>query len=79
MTPKQRELYDWIVAYIGLHGYSPSYSEMRDAVGLRSKAGIHRLVNALAERGYIGHMACRHRSIELRRRPLTPADLEIVA
>lgn len=57
------ELLQFIRGYQARKGHSPSYDEMREAVGLSSKAGIHRLVTALHERGYIRRHANRARAI----------------
>ena len=78
MTPKQRQLYDWICAFVAAHGYSPSYVEMMGAMGLRSRAGIHRLVHGLLKRGYITHIPGHARSIQVREEaapPMLPASL----
>lgn len=53
MTAKQKMLLDFIKLYRAVHGITPSYEEMKDAVGLASKSGISRLVIALEERGHI--------------------------
>jgi SOS-response transcriptional repressor LexA len=53
LTKKQRELLDYIEAYHQERGFSPSYQQMMEQLGLHSKSGIHRLVHALAERGHI--------------------------
>jgi repressor LexA len=63
LTKKQRELYDYIAEYIRRHGKGPSYDEMLHATGLKSKSGISRMVNCLRERGWIGHMPHRSRSV----------------
>ena len=53
LTRKQNDLFRFIVSYFEQHGVSPSYDEMKDALGLSSKSGIHRLLEALEERGRI--------------------------
>lgn len=53
MTAKQLALLRYICGYQEAHGYSPSYAEMRDAMGLRSKSGIHRFLASMEERGLI--------------------------
>lgn len=65
LTPRQKELLDYIRAYIDELGYSPSFDEMKAAVGLKSKSGIHRLLAALEERGFIRKLPHRARAIEL--------------
>lgn len=63
ITRQQKRLYDFIVSYLGEKGYSPSFDEMNDALGLRSKSGIHRLIVCLEERGKITRLHGRARSI----------------
>lgn len=53
LTEKQRELLDYINSYSQDRGYAPTYQEMADHLGLRSKSGVHRLVHGLRERGHI--------------------------
>lgn len=53
LTRKQRELLDYISCFIAVEGYGPSFEEMKQALGLKSKSGIHRLVRALEDRGFI--------------------------
>ena len=65
LTKKQKELYDYLVLRIGEDGYSPSFEEMKKHLGLKSKSGIHRLISALEERGYIRRLPYRHRAIEI--------------
>lgn len=67
LTLKQRELLVFLTEYLETHEVSPSFDEMREAVGLASKSGIHRLVSALEERGYIKRLANRARAIEILR------------
>ena len=69
LTPRQFELLRFVHSYVTRHGVSPSFDEMRDALNLRSKSGIHRLISALEERGYIRRLAHRARAIELLRAP----------
>lgn len=65
LTRKQRELLDFIRRYSEANRYSPSFDDMKDALNLRSKSGIHRLVTALVERGCIRRLEHRARSIEV--------------
>lgn len=62
LTGKQKELGRFIASYIQLHEFVPSYQEMADGMDLKSKSGIHRLINGLEERGAIvrvgGHARC---------------------
>lgn len=65
MTQKQAKLLRFIKNHIDDKGYSPSYSEMQEALNLTSKSEISRLVNALEEKGFIYRHPFRARSIEL--------------
>lgn len=65
LTRKQYELLQYINTYQVRQGYSPSYDEMREALALRSKSGVHRLIRALEERGAIRRRPHRARSIEV--------------
>ncbi|MBT5641104.1 MAG: repressor LexA, partial [Rhodobiaceae bacterium] len=65
LTGRQRELLKYINEKMKETGVSPSYDEMRIAVNLSSKSGIHRLINALEERGFIRRLANRARAIEI--------------
>ena len=67
LTRKQKELLDYLTAHAKAHDVPPSFDEMRDALGLASKSGIHRLVSGLEERGYIRRLANRARAIEILR------------
>jgi repressor LexA len=69
LTRKQRELLQYIRGYFDENGVPPSFDEMKDALGLRSKSGIHRLISALEERGFIRRLAHRARAIEIVRMP----------
>lgn len=64
LTPKQRELLDFVRNYISEHGgVSPSHDEMKAAMGLQSKSGITRLIGALEERGFVHRMPNRARTL----------------
>ncbi len=69
LTAKQYELLLYIDTFITQHGVSPSFDEMKEALNLKSKSGIHRLITALEERGFIGRLPYRARALEVRRRP----------
>lgn len=69
LTQKQRELLLFIHESISKNGITPSFEEMKDALNLHSKSGIHRLITALVERGYIERLPNRARAIEVRRLP----------
>lgn len=55
-TKRQHELLVFIDNYVATRGFSPSYDEMKDALGLASKSGIHRLVKGLEERKLINRL-----------------------
>ncbi|MEC9145690.1 MAG: transcriptional repressor LexA [Pseudomonadota bacterium] len=65
LTRKQKELLDFLTAHAEANDVPPSFDEMRDALGLASKSGIHRLVSGLEERGHIRRLANRARAIEI--------------
>lgn len=69
LTRKQHELLLFIVDHCSETGTSPSFEEMKEALNLRSKSGIHRLVTALEERGFIRRHAHRARALEVVRVP----------
>ena len=69
LTRKQLELLDYINTHMEREGVPPSFDEMKDALELRSKSGIHRLITALEERGFIRRLAHRARAIEVIRLP----------
>ncbi len=69
LTAKQRELLIFINQRIKETGVSPSFDEMKEALELRSKSGIHRLITALEERGFIKRLAHRARALEVLRLP----------
>ena len=65
LTRKQSELLAYLSNHMEQHDVPPSFDEMRDALGLASKSGVHRLVSGLEERGYIRRLANRARAIEI--------------
>lgn len=69
LTRKQLELLEFIRVRIEGDGVSPSFDEMRDALDLRSKSGIHRLITALEERGFIRRLPHRARALEIVKMP----------
>lgn len=77
LTKKQRELLDYIRLFQGELGESPSFDEMRTALDLRSKSGVHRLVTALEERGYIRRIPNRARCLEVVPDPHLPETLPL--
>ena len=74
LTRKQYELLRFIHERLREAGVPPSFDEMKDALDLRSKSGIHRLITALEERGFIRRLPNRARAIEVIKLPeLSPA------
>ncbi|QCO54986.1 transcriptional repressor LexA [Pseudorhodobacter turbinis] len=69
LTRKQLELLDFIRIRMEAEGVPPSFDEMKVALDLRSKSGIHRLITALEERGFIRRLAHRARAIEIVKLP----------
>ena len=69
LTKKQRELLLYINQRLTATGISPSFDEMKDALSLKSKSGIHRLVSGLEERGFIRRLPHRARALEVVRLP----------
>ncbi|MBY4641197.1 transcriptional repressor LexA [Gluconacetobacter entanii] len=65
LTRKQHELLLYIDRHLKQTGFSPSFDEMKDALGLRSKSGIHRLISALEERGFVRRKHHRARALEV--------------
>jgi repressor LexA len=69
LTRKQHELLTFINARLSEGGVSPSFEEMKEALDLKSKSGVHRLINALEERQFIRRMPNRARALEVLRMP----------
>ncbi|ABD54791.1 transcriptional repressor LexA [Jannaschia sp. CCS1] len=69
LTRKQRDLLEFIHKRMQRDGVPPSFDEMKEALDLRSKSGIHRLITALEERGFIRRLAHRARAIEIVKMP----------
>src|ERR1700746_1428763 len=69
LTRKQLELLRFIHERLKEAGIPPSFDEMKDALDLRSKSGIHRLITALEERGFIRRLPNRARAVEVWRLP----------
>ena len=89
LTAKQHELLNFIHVRLGESGVSPSFDEMREALDLKSKSGVHRLISALEERQFIRRLPNRARALEVLKMPeiakapalvaVAPAPLRIVA
>ena len=73
LTAKQRELLIFIDGRLKDDGVSPSFDEMREALDLKSKSGVHRLISALEERGFIRRLPNRARALEILKLPETSA------
>ncbi len=69
LTRKQHELLSYIHDRLGETGVSPSFEEMKEALDLKSKSGVHRLISALEERGFIRRLANRARALEVVKMP----------
>jgi len=69
LTRKQHELIRFIQSRLEETGVSPSFEEMKEALDLRSKSGVHRLISALEERGFIRRLPNRARALEVLRQP----------
>lgn len=69
LTRKQYELLLYIHEHMGQGGVCPSFDEMKEALGLKSKSGIHRLITGLEERGFIRRLPHRARALEILRLP----------
>ena len=65
LTKKQKELFVYLRDYISSHDISPSFEEMKNAVNLKSKSGIHRLITSLEQRGYIKRLKHKARAMEI--------------
>ena len=65
LTKKQKNLLMFINKKLRSSGVSPSYEEMKESLHLKSKSGIHRLISALEERGFIKRLAHKARALEL--------------
>ncbi|MGE4528244.1 MAG: LexA family protein, partial [Rhodospirillaceae bacterium] len=63
LTAKQRNLLLLIDTHLKRFGIVPSFDEMKDALGLRSKSGVHRLISSLEERGFIRRLPHRARAL----------------
>jgi repressor LexA len=75
LTSKQHELIRFIQLRLEETGISPSFEEMKEALDLKSKSGVHRLISALEERGFLRRLPNRARALEVIRQPedATPA------
>lgn len=69
LTQKQKDLLIFIHERMQTGDIAPSFEEMKEALGLKSKSGIHRLISALVERGYLERLPHRARALEVKRMP----------
>lgn len=69
LTKKQRDLLVFINDYTQKTGLSPSFEEMKEGLDLKSKSGIHRLINALVERGFLERLPNKARALEVKKLP----------
>src|SRR5258708_39568395 len=76
LTRKQHQLLLFINQRLNASGICPSFDEMKDALGLKSKSGIHRLISGLEELGFIRRLAHRARALEVLRLPQGAATPE---
>ena len=65
LTRKQKELFDYLSKYLAKNHISPSFEEMKIAVNLKSKSGIHRLITSLEQRGFIKRLKHKARAMEI--------------
>ena len=65
LTKKQKELFDYLKTYVSKNSISPSFEEMRVAVNLKSKSGIHGLITSLEQRGFIKRLKHKARAMEI--------------
>ena len=77
LTKKQKNLLLYINKKIRSSGVSPSYEEMKNSLNLKSKSGIHRLISALEERGFIKRLAHKARALEVLKLPETASANDI--
>ena len=77
LTKKQKNLLLFINKKLRASGISPSYEEMKEALNLKSKSGIHRLISALEERGFIRRLAHKARALEVIKLPETASANDI--
>ena len=79
LTRKQHELIRFIQLRLEETGVSPSFEEMKEALDLKSKSGVHRLISALEERGFIRRLPNRARALEVLRQPEDVTRTPVVA
>ena len=75
LTKKQKQLLNYIATFQIRNGVTPSYEEMKDALAFKSKSGIHRLILALEERGFVKRLAHKARALEIIKDGITNLDV----
>tara|TARA_Y100000588_G_scaffold347339_1_gene396075 strand:+ start:2935 stop:3690 length:756 start_codon:yes stop_codon:yes gene_type:complete len=75
LTRKQQLLLSYVTECLNIDGVSPSFEEMKSFLGLRSKSGVHRLVKALEERGFIERLPNRARALRIKTHPTSNSIL----
>ena len=78
LTKKQKELFVYLRDYISSNDISPSFEEMKNAVNLKSKSGIHRLITSLEQRGYIKRLKHKARAMEITKELQTNQLLSLI-
>ena len=78
LTRKQHDLLTFIDRRLAMDGVSPSFEEMKDALSLKSKSGVHRLINALEERAFIRRLPNRARALEVLKMPETRPTAQVL-
>jgi len=79
LTQKQRDLLMFIYDYTARTGLSPSFEEMKEGLDLKSKSGIHRLINALVERGFLARLPNKARALDVVKLPENAGGLRVVS
>ena len=77
LTRKQKELFDYLNKYITNNQISPSFEEMKKAVNLKSKSGIHRLITSLEQRGFIKRLKHKARAMEIIQKNINNDEVSI--
>ncbi len=77
LTKKQKELFDYLKNYISNNQISPSFEEMKQAVNLKSKSGIHRLITSLEQRGFIKRLKHRARAMEIIKKDSNTVEINL--
>ncbi len=76
LTKKQKELFDYLKEYMNANQISPSFEEMKQAVNLKSKSGIHRLITSLEQRGFIKRLKHKARAMEIVEKELNTDNIQ---